>query len=85
MVNKNINQQVVSLKGNSGYTDHRRGCLGSQELCLFVGSLIAFAPVLQVKDTGKSRERVKPVELNCRVSAARMVGVCRTSDRSPVR
>ena len=28
-----------------------------------VGSLIAFATVLQVKDTGKSRERVKPVEL----------------------
>ena len=28
-----------------------------------VGLLIALATVLQVKDTGKSRERVKPVEL----------------------
>ena len=29
-----------------------------------VGLLIALATVLYVKDTGKSRERVKPVELN---------------------
>ena len=28
-----------------------------------IGLLIALATVLQVKDTGKSRERVKPVEL----------------------
>ena len=54
MVNKNRNLQVVSLKGNSGYTEHRQGCLGSRESCLFVGSLIALVPVLQVKDTGKS-------------------------------
>ena len=30
-----------------------------------VDLLIALATVLQVKDTGTSRERVKPVELNC--------------------
>ena len=29
----------------------------------FVGLFVGLAPVLEVKDTGKSRERVKSVEL----------------------
>ena len=55
-------------RGNSGYTDHRQGCLGSRESCLFVGSLIALAPVLQVKDTGKNKGKGKYVELHTNIN-----------------
>ena len=51
-------------RGNSGLLITPRIVYVHRVCACFVGLFVSLASVLQVKDTGKSRERVKPVELH---------------------